>query len=50
VNIYLHCTVSNVPSMVRKYPDHENCCAVKSYSRALATFQSNGKAGKQEAI
>jgi len=30
--------------------DYQNCCAVKSHSRALATFQSNGKARKQEAI
>jgi len=22
--------------------DHQNCCAVKSHSRALATFQNNG--------
>jgi len=30
--------------------DHQNCCGVKSHSCALATFQSNGKARKQEAI
>ena len=27
-----------------------SCCAVKSHSRVLATFQSNGKTCKQEAI
>jgi len=30
--------------------DNQNCCAVKSHSRALAAFQSNGKARKQDAI
>jgi len=30
--------------------DHQNCCALKSHSCALATSQSNGKAWKQEAI
>jgi len=28
----------------------ETICIVKSHSRALATFQNIGKAGKQEAI
>jgi len=30
--------------------DYQKRCAVKSNSWALATFQSNGKARKQEAI
>ena len=50
VNVHLHCIVSNVPSECANTQDHQNCCAVKSHSRALATFQSNGKARKQEAI
>ena len=51
VNVHLHCIVSNVPSYRgANTQDHQNCCAVKSHSRALATFQSNGKARKQEAI
>jgi len=50
VNVHLHCIVSNVPSEWANTQDHQNCCAVKSHSRALATFQSDGKARKQEAI
>ena len=50
VNVYLHCIVSNVPSEFANTQDHQNCCVVKSHSRALATFQSNGKARRQEAI
>jgi len=29
---------------------HQDICAVKSHSRARATFQNIGKGGKQEAI
>ena len=50
VNGHLHCIVSNVPSECTNTQDHQNCCAVKSHSRALPTFQSNGKACRQEAI
>ena len=50
VNVHLHCIVSNVPSKCANTQDHQNCCAVKSHSRILATFQSNGKARRQEAI
>jgi len=50
VNVHLHCIVSSVPSECANTQDHQNCSAVKSHSRALATFQSNGKACKQEAI
>jgi len=50
VNVHLHCIVSNVPSECANTQDHQNCCAVKSHSRVLATFQSNGKARKQKAI
>jgi len=30
------------PARCANTQDHQNCCAVKSHSRALATFQSNG--------
>jgi len=50
VNVHLYCIVSSVPSECANTQDHQNCCAVKSHSRALATFQSNGKACRQEAI
>jgi len=49
-NIHLHCIVSNVPSERANTQDHQNCRAVKSHSRVLATFQSNGKTREQEAI
>ena len=49
VNVHLHCFVSNVPSECANTQEYQNCCAVKSHSRALATFQGNGKACKQEA-
>ena len=48
--VHLHCIVSNVPSECANTQDHQNCCAVKSHSRVLATLQSNGKVRKQEAI
>jgi len=42
VNVHLHCIVSNVPSEMRKYSrPPELLDAVKSHSRALATFQNN---------
>ena len=47
VNVHLHCIISNIPSECTNAQDHQNCCAVKSHSRVLATFQNNGKAGKQ---
>ena len=50
VNVHLHCIVSNVHFECANTQDHQNCCAVKSNSRVLATFQSNGKTRKQEAI
>ena len=50
VNVHLHCIVSNVPLRDTNTQDHQNCCAVKSHSRAHGTFQSNGKARKQETI
>jgi len=50
VNVHLHCIVSNVTSECAITQDHQNCCAVKTHSCALATFQSNGKAREQEAI
>jgi len=50
VNVHLYCIVSNVPSEWANTPENQNCCAVKSHYRVLATFQSNGKACKQEAI
>jgi len=50
VNGHLHCIVSSVPSECANTQDHQNCCAMKSHSRALAAFQSNGKTRKQEAI
>ena len=40
VNVHFHCIVSNVSSECANTQDHQNCCAVKSYSRALATFQT----------
>ena len=48
VNVLLHCIVSNVPSKVRKYsgPPELLRSEIKSPSRALATFQSNGSAPK----
>ena len=50
LNLHLHhCIVSNVPSESANTQDHQNCRAVKSHSRVLATFESNGKARKQEA-
>jgi len=49
-NVHLHCIVSNVPFECANTQDHRNCCAVKSHSRVLATFQSDGKARRQEAI
>jgi len=48
--VHLHCIVSSVASACANTQDHQNCCAVKYHSRVLATFQSNGKARKQEAI
>ena len=43
LNVQLHCIVSNVfPIRCTNTQDYQNCCAVKSHSRALATFQSNG--------
>jgi len=50
VNVHLHCIVSSVPSECANTQDHQNCCAVKSHSRVLATLQSNGKVRRQEAI
>ena len=50
VNVHLHCIVRNVPAECANTQDHQNRCAVKSHSRALATFQSNGEVSKQEAI
>ena len=50
VNVHLHCIVSNIPSECAKTQDHQYFCAVKSHSRVLATFQSNGNARRQEAI
>jgi len=51
VNVHLHCIVSSVFALwCANTQDHQNCCAVKSHSRILAAFQSNGKARKQEAI
>ena len=50
VNVHLLCIVSNVPSECANTQDHQNCCAVKSHSRVLATLQSNGKTRKQDAI
>jgi len=50
VNVHLHCIVSNVLSMCANTQDHQNCCAVKYHSHAVATSQSNGTAGKQEAF
>jgi len=49
VNVHLHCIVSNIPSECANTQDHQNCYAVKSHSRVLATFQSSEKARKQEA-
>ena len=40
--VHLHCIISNVPSEYANTQDHQNCCAVKSHSRVLATLQSNG--------
>ena len=51
VNVHLHRhALAIFPLRGANTQDHQNCCAVKSHSRALATFQSNGKACKQEAI
>ena len=50
INVHLHCIVSNVPSECANTQDHQNCCAVKSHSRVLATFQRNGKTRKPDAI
>jgi len=38
------------PSECANTQDQQNCCAVKSHSRVLATLQSNEKARKEEAI
>ena len=40
VNVHLHCIISNVLSECANTQDHQNCCAVQSHSRVLATFQT----------
>jgi len=45
VNAHLHCVVAlSAVFLLRcaNTQDHQNCCAVKSHSRALASFQNNG--------
>ena len=50
VNVHLHRHSSAMFLLMGANTQDQNCCAVKSHSHALATFQSNGKARKQEAI
>jgi len=51
VNVQFHRHLSVMfPLRGANTQDHQNCCAVKSHSRTLAKFQSNGKVHKQEPI
>jgi len=50
VNVHLHCIVSNVTSECANTQDNQNCCAVKSHSRALATIQSNGNSTENKEL
>jgi len=50
VNVHLHCIVNNVASKGRKYSGPPELLRIETSFSRTATFQSNGKARRQEAI